>query len=366
MIIVKKLKRRVSVLMLLTVILCMCNFSVGVYAAENCKLTFRVGYLGNNFSDDLTVNLKDIASSKTYQFVLKASNGYGASEVYKIAENTTYEVTITFPNSDKFEVKNADGTDIKKINATASGLELYWQIKEKKAGSNDGTLNNSQKNQDVDVSKLTGEEVLNDFFQKVDFIKDDSSYNNFINNWASATYKEQFIAIKGNSEDKWNSMSKYEQACYSVLVTYPRMLILGVNSNVYAKDKDTFLKNLEVAKNPLLKLKNGDIVYNSIVEVWEWHWNNWTTSRVFKDPYEGTSYSRINADNGDNNNVGLADNTKDDGKNLTKELSSKDNFLNIIKEHILSILILLVVGIVLGITIYKNRKKNIDDNIVDN
>lgn len=348
--------------------------------AEMCNLTFRVGYTGDSFSGNIAVYFKDIASDKEYQFLLESDKGYNASEVYGIIANTTYEVTLSYPDMDKYEIVNADGSAIESYPATSTGLNLIWQIKDKAVETVSETEQDTHGEEQTNI--MTADEVLNTFIEKTKFIADDKSYKTFLGNWSSASYKKVYLDIEGNTEESWDNMTTYEKACYSLLFTAPKSRILGGNSNTNASDRNVFLNGLQFAKQDLENISGGNAVYDAVVEVWDWHWDNWESKRTFVNLFENTTYDnsdvKLNGndfeltdeekaeiekdtDISDKNDSSILDSSDLSSDERRSELSSSKNFLSIVLDNIVTIIVLVVVGVILLIVYLRNKKRNYED-----
>lgn len=332
-------------------------------ATEICNLTFRVGYLGDSFKGNIAVFFKDIASDKEYQFLLEKDKGFNASEIYGVVANTTYKVTLSFADMDKFEIVNADGSKIDSYHATSSGLNLIWQIKDIKADTSD---NSDTHGEDETTSVSSADDALNSFINKTKFIASDNNYKVFLGNWSGATYKKLYLEIEGNTEESWNDLTVYERATYSLLFTAPKSRMLGGNSNTNANDRNAFLNGLQFAQQDLNNITGGHVVYDAIVEVWDWHWKNWETQRTFVNLFEGNSYDDsdvvLNSDELDLTDEEIEEITSDlTSAERRSELSSRNNFLSIILNNIFTLIVLVVVGVVLLVVYLKNKKHNYED-----
>ena len=175
-------------------------------------------------------------------------------------------------------------------------------------------------------------------------------------------------------------MTQYQRACYSLLYLLPKSFILGENSSIYAADKNTFIKNLEVVQKPLEKISGGTQVYTAITEVWNWHWDNWETTRILYNPFESYEFTELNITANDTELQGdtrSGEITGDAGespanpadkdiadppRNIRGELSSPDNFLKMIGDNKITLIIFIIAGITLFIVICRNRKKNLEKN----
>lgn len=367
-----KLKKIIFLFVVMFTVIC--SLSMTVYASqpptgnvvEMCSLSFRVGYIPSAdvaFKGDINVLLTDIATNKGYEFLLKADKGYNANEAYKIIANTTYKATVTYLNADKIQIANADGTAITSYHATASGLIMTWQIKDKpKTGTTTQTTH--VENSAVTITGM-GDAIsmVKSFTDSTQFIANDSNYKEFMGNCTGAQFKKLYLEVEGNTENIWNTMTPYEQTCYTLLFTFPKSYILGANNNIYAKDRATFIKNLDVVKQGLNGLPKGDVVYDALVKAWDWHWSNWESSkRTFINPFEGTTYGKKDQQK-NANDFQVAPEDKEDlaDGNIRKKLASPNNFLSILKNNIMTIIILVVVGVVIAVLAYKNKQKNYDD-----
>ena len=330
---------------------------------EQCPVVFKVGYIpsgDSSFTGDIAVTLTDIATNNEYQFLLSANKAYNANETYSIIANTTYKVTAICRDTDKFIVVNADGTLIDSYAATTAGLYFDWEI-------TDNTyvdVNNSAHGENAKDSPVVASgasDIIKEFYQKTSFIAKDKDYKTFLGNWAGATYKTLYMSEKGNTEESWNALTLYDRACYSLLYTYPKSCILGGNNSIYAKDRATFIKNLELAKQGMTGLKDNDIVYKALVDAWDWHWTNWEGKYVFVNPFEGVEFGLNDLqegtyaiDPGNSDTITTSVNTR-------KELASPRNFLSILKQNFVTLFILIAVGIYLMILTYKSRKNSYSD-----
>lgn len=364
--------KKVSLLLVVLSLLfsmAICSFAIESKLETICTLTFKVT-ADKDFTGDIAVIMTDIATNKEYQFLLQSNKGFNSNDKFGVLANTTYKVSVSYPNTDKFKLLNSDATEIKSYHATASGLNLSWEMK---AASN-AIVTTTEKIENKPTVNFTANEMVNKFVEKTKFIEHDSQYKDFISGCAGAVYKNLYLAEKGKTEESWNAMSKYQQACYSLLFLYPKTYMLGTNSNIYAADRNAFIKNLNIP-NMLLKPTNkGDVVYNALVEAWDWHWNNWNTKRVFINPFEGVKYDETDKEESLNDfelkpqekkeiMQEIQKDSKDvkavvNGIDKRKDLSNPDNFLNILKKNIITLIILVAIGIAFLIVFLKNKKKN--------
>ena len=133
---------------------------------------------------------------------------------------------------------------------------------------------------------------------------------------------------------------------------------------------------MEVVQKPLVKLEKGADIYAAIIEVWEWHWENWENRRIFSNPFEAyifdgkEKYTAVNnADLPETENdvsdetLGNFENASiiSPSNNIRSELSNPNNFINILKENIITLIILIIAGVILSVVIYRNRKRNYEN-----
>lgn len=360
-----------------------------VYAQEpednelwTCVLNIRIDNIDwyeNEFTDDIVVVLSDVDANKPnnkYNFLLKENEGYRAGKDYGIIANTTYNVLI-LPVFDRFEFLDMQGYEITTIDAAAEKFELVLWMQEKQSYIEQNYIIIDHVNvyqEDPGTSKEE-ENIIDDFIDKTRFIENNDNFKIFLGNWSGAVYKKLYLEEQGKTPEDWENMTQYQRACYSLLYLLPKTFILGENSSIYAPDKNTFIKNLEVAQKPLEKLDKGTEVYAAITDVWAWHWDNWETSRIFYNPFESYTFS------GENNYANVNDsdlpeterdvfvevldnlrniNNVNPNNNVRSELSNPNNFLNILNDNKITLIVLVIAGIVLFVVIYRNRKKNYD------
>lgn len=211
-----------------------------------------------------------------------------------------------------------------------------------------------------DTTTTSGTDIVNTFIAKTSFIEKSSEYTIFIGGWAGAAYKEQYLDIKGNTEAMWYNMTPYQRACYSLLCLYPQSIIQGENQSVYAKDHDTWIENLDVVKTSLDNLPRGDEVYNAVVTVWEWHWHNWESKPTFINPF--ASHTILDSSKSESKDSPNDDMDTLDSQEIAnrKQLSSPSTLLDILKENIISVILIVGLGTALLVIFYKKKKKNSD------
>ncbi len=297
----------------------MCDFNVSV--AIQCQ-----------FSSDIKMNLTNIADGSRLNFVVTNHNGYKGT--YKIPSNTTYKVTFSYGESDKYSIVNSDGTNLTAFPATMNGVSLSLVMKDLNA---------------VPDSSKQGKSVLNDFLNKTQYAYNDNSYAAFFDMWSGKTFETLFLKIDGNTEDGWDGLSSYEKACYGLLVTYPKSLLTSDNSSISAPDENTFLGKLDLySKQQLTQLKRGNEFYSAVRNVWEWHWQNWKEHKTFINLYEGVKIKKVH-------NLKPASSTPNLKDSLL--LNHGSFFTNLIGKYFFTIAVILIFGITLLVIKHKNKNK---------
>jgi hypothetical protein len=310
---------------------------------------------------------------------LQESERYGEGKEYGIKANAIYNVLILFPSTDRFEFLDMQGYEVKTIEATAERIELVLWLQETESYIEDNYIIIEHANvYENEPDTINSANIIDGFIEKTRFIDGDDEYKIFLGNWAGAVYRKLYLEETDASAEDWDAMTQYQRACYSLLYLLPKNFILGENSGIYAADRNTFISNLEVVQKPLDKLSNGTDVYTAIAEVWGWHWENWESERLFCNPLESYEFAGVNiSENGsytpEKTTSGEIDdvsekalvnieniNAVDQPRNIRSELSSLDNFLKIIGDNKITLIILAATGAVLAIIIYYNRKKNFD------
>lgn len=201
------------------------------------------------------------------------------------------------------------------------------------------------------------QELINKFIEKTKFIDGHKDYEFAMYCWDDIIYKQSFIQY-GGTEAEWDSMSKYEKACYFLITILPRTFALSKNNAYFMESKQEFFRQAEMNIGLFEKAEGKDIVVEAIYEVWDWHWNNWVNHADFYNPYDYVMQKQPITTTTTSKTT-----TESDKNTATTSVVNSNgvkSFPAIIKGHLITFVLFLITGGVLLFVIMRNRRRNID------
>lgn len=337
----------------------------------------------DGFTEEIAITLEQETSQVRFSYPLTAENDYIGS--LSLARGGTYLASVTFQSSGKYNVDLAEkyeiaGTDVELI-FNVTPITYSIESDETTDDSNETNVE-TEVNHGEEIDEITGlptgESVLKNFKEKVSFIENDTNFDSFLRLYSGGMFKNYYLeADYINTEEKWDNMNETERFIYHTIYISPHSSMM----NYEFANKNEFVDELVAEKQLLGKIEKGDIVYDAIVDVWEWHYDYWETTGTFYNffnPYDG-----IKADTGaSSETVTLTDNdfvetiteptntveSETVVKEPTAEPETKDEF---VKEEIsiplapwLAVIILIVTGMACLVMYLRRKKKISHDNNV--
>lgn len=182
----------------------------------NCVVSFNVkDTTGVAFTDDIKVQLIDIAAGKTYDYVLTFADSYGIGKIptLTVQANTTYNIAVTFPHSDSYAIVNADGSKIRNFAATENGVTLNWNVVIGGTAKQEATQNTDIK---VNTGNKEADEAFSTFLSITKHIESDESWSGFLKIFSvySESRADAFIKYCKGTREEWLAKTPYEQFLY--------------------------------------------------------------------------------------------------------------------------------------------------------
>jgi len=370
---------------LFVITMSMTAFATEVHPPSNaeigdCRLTFSVVDKTNGICvDEITVTLMNLETTVEYNYTVSSVDYLFGLTVGGNVKQGKYNIAINFPSKGTFAVKNADGTAITSLTADSTEHTFNWIIVSDDDNQQGGAANNTAGSAVSDFGQGTGNEeadaLWQTFLETVAPIETDSKYASIlkiVNNTAQvqSTYYEN---ATGNSKDEYLEMSNFEQFLW--YSTY----ILPVNA-ITASDYDTYCGSVAkwnsnavgIPYNWFNTYGTSEMAdaYRALME-WDYHYftshgavYNFITG---KSSIENSDLDVLSPDDADGND---GEPTQEEIDDLIKEETEStdtnkgiwSNTTKLIKDNIVTLVILLVlVGATIGVIVYRKRK-TIDDD----
>ncbi|MBQ3514986.1 MAG: hypothetical protein IJA32_14520 [Lachnospiraceae bacterium] len=317
----------------------------------------------DGFNEEIKVTLEYEETQVRATVTLTTENGY--------TKNLTVLSDNTFLASADFQSTDTYGTDLaEKYDIEGEEVELIFNVipadtKTIEENTEIEIFQDEEMEIDPSTGLPTAESVIKNFEEKVAFIENDSNFDSFLALYSGPMFKEYYLeADSMNTEEQWNNMKEIERFVY--YITYIKPFSKMINYE-YANTNE-FIEELTGEKQRLEQRENGDVVYDAIVDVWEWQYAYWQ--------HTGSIYNFFN--DYDDSNAGtpteseavkLTENEKEEmeeieeiKKEIQEELdeeSKKKETENQGNVMIVVVCIIFILAVVSGLVIFmKNRKSN--------
>lgn len=352
---------------------------------ERVPVIFQVGCL-DGFKEDISVQIYDVSSisgsKKVLEVILQSNNGYTA-ENKTLEPNKTYAITVDCKNKNEWIIANADGSAIANYEVGEGPLKLSWQV-EKKSKKSELTEENSNsvvadpKSSVEDMGEMSkdyGKKLIEEFMENYSFLEDEASFQTTIKRYTTDKCKKDFLACANSrgtesntyTDKKWESCSDFEKAMYMLLFVRPNNILLGANSADHANTKEEFVKYIGLFAG----LDTTKEYTEKINAIWSWQYDYYKVTGRVEDYFQkiklSETSSEIKAGKSDtkkevSNKTTKTKNSNDSknkgAKERRKELSSKENYISILKKNALNIFLVLVLGGAVFYLYLKKVKKN--------
>lgn len=293
-------------------------------------------------------------------FVFEQDNGFKYNVLLTKDENYTNTIDIVGDMEYKAEatIKNNNGKYkieglSERYNVKGKDVEIKFKVKKIDLPTTENTQVDTNTEVEKDDKLLDKETIYNNYIKAVEFIKTDKNYTNFLKLYNNDIMKSYFLeADPLNTEDDWKQMNDFEKWNYYILFVRTKTLIMGENA---VETENELLDNLGSESALLSNIENGDKVIEAVKTVWRWEWENWEKTGEFINLYDKYSDNPI-----EKHDIKELNDKKDSSKK-SKKKKSDSGLIKGLKNNILSLLILLIIGIATICVIIVRKKKNYDN-----
>lgn len=225
----------------------------------------------------------------------------------------------------------------------------------------------------IEIDELTGLESANSVFERFisvcSVMEDNPDYQDYIHIYSAQLIKQEYLKDKEtNTEETWDAMTLAEKYILHMSYTLPKLYLFKGMDN----EKD-FLENVESHLRGLEDIEGGDIIREEVLSLWRWHYKYYLHTGMFYDfyadyqgEYVGTpldeSKSEMDEIREAVSDSGMEDEIQEiiEEENLHPE-EKENGVIAWIKNNIITLSILVIVGIAFVVTAVLVRHKNMRD-----
>ncbi len=384
------MKKIMSVLGMLALVLVLLP-KLPVQASEVTTYT-EVKFIANvpeGFAGDVIVIWENTATLKKDGIRMNAEDGYTytrnilGGEVYNLTTSFVADGEWKTDIPAQYEIPNGEGIEIVfNVLDGSPAVNILTEVAPKETEV--PVTNNSESAGDGDIDPLTGilkgEVAIQNFIDKVSFIQDESAYEGY-DFLLVFSVKDDYLGSNPlNTSEKWDSMTAFEQYVWRKAFFIPNLYLYKHAGEIGAGYSiDDFIKNALLEKS-LFDLKDyprEDEVYDAVVELCEWHYNYFLITGTVYDYYNGNveyvdptveqEASEKAAEVVEDKELEAARDellnalTEEEKEELGIEVESEeteeaDGMVDLLKDNILTIVLLVIIGVLLLIVLQKKRK----------
>ena len=351
-------------------VMLLCSHGMTAYALEiqdGTAVKLIVTDETGGFSGQIVAEFYDSDSAEqVYTAVLTKENSWGgqADFTFNLDPNKTYSIMIKGLPSDYLLVNTfGDRGQVQSITVSSLANDNYWSIiksEETNAQTESGTETDagaeatSETTEVGSTDNVKGENaeadaVYQKFLNAVSFIKDDSTWDNTLAQFGEdsvnrKSYSKWYAnAVSGGSEEKYFSLTPYEQFLWTETYTKFAGKMSENNYEYYFGSVDNFKQNFV----KIATLKNGE-PYNFINK-------RSYTSEIGTAPEKGMTSEE------------MAEQDKKDIEEAISEAKGEDDkgvwsdTVGMLSKHLLEILLIVGLGIAVAVVVYIRKNKNFDN-----
>lgn len=318
----------------------------------------------DGFDEDIKVTLEYEETQVRASVTLTTENGY--TKNLTVLSGNIFLANANFESIDKYD------TDLEEKYSIEGGeVELIFNVipAETIEDIEENTEIESSHGEEMEIDPLTGlptpESVIKNFEKKVSFIEDDSNFDSFLAVYSGPMLKNAYMESDAmNTEESWNAMNETERFIY--YISY-RMPYMSMTRREFDNVNDFIEEELISQRQRLNQIENGDIVYEAIVDVWEWQYDYWQhTGSIFNffNYYDGLNAGTPTESESEAVKLTEKEEMEEVKEEITKELNEEtekeDNpAVKWIKENWLTGTILIVAGVSFLVVHLISKKKNL-------
>lgn len=317
----------------------------------------------DGFDEDIKVTLEYEETQVRASVTLTTENGY--TKNLTVLSGNIFLANANFESIDKYD------TDLEEKYSIEGGeVELIFNVipAETIEDIEENTEIESSHGEEMEIDPLTGlptpESVIKNFEKKVSFIEDDSNFDSFLALYSGPMFKGYYLEYDSmNTEEQWNNMKEIDRFIYYISYIKP----FSKMTNYQFTNANEFIEELTAEKQRLCQVENGYIVYDAIVDVWEWQYDYWQhTGSIFNffNYYDGLNAGTPTESESEAVKLTEKEEMEEVKEEITKELNEEtekeDNpAVQWIKENWLTGTILILAGVSFLVVHLISKKKNL-------
>lgn len=272
-----------------------------------------------DFGQEIGVDLIDDVGITFTAFLIK-ENEYTTDLV--VPSNRIFTSKVSFPNGEKYATNIKEQYVIKDESTYSITFDVmsYSAKKEVEKG---------KVSYELEIDPKTGiakpEEVIKQFEERVAFMENNPNFKDLFDMYTS--FEPRYLESNpNNTKEKWANMRDIERFTYYVTVTEP--------TNTIMKEEYADFENVEAElwaeKSLLENRKDGNKVYDAIVDVWKWQHEYWKQNMTTYDFFNEENTMRESSSENESDSQ-LTDKDKEELEQIRSEIG-EDEYLEIQKE----------------------------------
>ena len=291
-----------------------------VKANLNTRTTMTIkANVPNDFEQEIGVDLIDEVGI-TFTAFLTKENGY--TESITVPSHRTFDTKVSFPNGEEHATNVKEQYVIKDESKYSITFDVMTYSSKKE-------VEKGKVSYELEIAPETGiakpEDVINQFRERVAFMENNPNFKDLFDMYTS--FEPRYLESNpNNTKEKWANMSDIERFTYYVTVTEP--------TNTIMKEEYADFENVEAElwaeKSLLENRKDGNKVYDAIVDVWKWQHEYWKQNMTTYDFFNEENTMRESSSENESDSQ-LTDKDKEELEQIRSEIG-EDEYLEIQKE----------------------------------
>lgn len=373
-------------------VMLLCSHGMTAYALEvqnGTAVKLIVTDETGGFSGQIVAEFYDSDSAEqVYTAVLTKDNSWGgqADFTFSLDPNKTYPIMIKGLPSDYLLVNTfGDREQVQSITVSALANDNYWSIvkgaeTDTQTESGAGAEATSETTEVVSADNVKGENaeadaVYQKFLNAVSFIQNDSTWDNTLAQFGEdsvnrKSYSKWYAnAVSGGSEEKYFSLTPYEQFLWTETYTKFAGKMSENNYEYYFGSVDNFKQNFVKIATLVYSGNNKDAVISAYEELALWQYDYIVKNG---EPYNFINKRSYTSEIGTAPEKGMTSEemTEQDKKDIEEAISETkgeddkgvwSDTVGMLSKHLLEILLIVGLGIAVAVVVYIRKNKNFDN-----
>lgn len=367
----------------------LCSYGMTTYAVgtqDGTAVKLIVTDETGEFAGQIVAEFYDSNSAEqVYTAVLTKENSWGgqADFTFNLAPNKTYSIIIKGLPSEYLLINTfGERGQVQNITVSALANDNYWSIvkgaeADAQTESGAGTEATSEttevgSNDNVKGENAEADAVYQKFLNAVSFIKDDSTWEWTLKQFGEnsvnrKTYSKYYAnAVSGGSEEKYFSLTPYEQFLWTETYTKFAGAMSQNNYEYYFGSVDNFKQNFVNIATGVYSGNNKDAVISAYEELALWQYDYIVKNG---EPYNFINKRSYTSEVGTAPEKGmtneeLAEQDKKDIEEAIEEVKGEENQgVKVDTEgthsnHFFTIFLIVGLGIVVAVVVYVCKRQN--------